>query len=111
MKREIALINEKDVTTDWIESVFDSDNFVRDTNLIIGMLNHCAVQAVWSSNTITWLVSEKLGRGDSIYAFMLLEQRLRSFESEEQNIYSVMERGDVNKFEIIQRFYFKEEES
>lgn len=110
MNKIPALINEKDVTTDWMESVFDSDNLVRDTRLVIGLLNHCVVQATWNENSITWLISKELGRGCAKTAYLLLEQRLKEFESIEQNIYSVFEHGDIGKYEIVQHFYFKDEE-
>ena len=111
MNKIPALINEKDVTTDWMESVFDSDDFLRDTRLMIGMINHCAVQATWNDNTITWHISKDLGRGVPVTAYIILEQRLLAWESIEQNIYSKIEHGEIGQYEIIQRFYFKDEES
>ena len=58
-----AMVDGKNVTTDWIESVFDSADFVYDVRTIIGFINRCVVQARWDENKVTWTISRELGYG------------------------------------------------
>lgn len=104
---ERAMIDEKNVSTDWMESVFD-DYPVQDRNTMVGFIHHCPVIAHWNSNVIVWEVMP-IGWEDHTYAFLLLEQRLKEWENEEQNVYSTIQHGELGKFQIIQSFYFKED--
>lgn len=106
---ERALINEKDVCTDWMESVFDSSSVVEHRRMMLGFIWSCVVYAEWQDNTITWRVMQDIGRGDSIGAYYILEERLKALESEDQNIYSTIQHGELGKLELVQSFYFKED--
>ena len=106
--RELAFVNEKDVTTDWMESVFDSADVVRDGRKMVGFINHCVVVASWENNVITWeVIAQPLT--DYCYATLLLEQRLKEFETDEQNVYSEIETIGNSRWGFIQSFYFRED--
>lgn len=111
MKREKdfcpAMINGKDVTTDWIEEVFDDDCAVKDGNMMIGFINHKAVQVSWERNTLSWIVSNEFGVGDPAFTLLVLRERLIALETEEQNVFSVITK-DFGKNKLRQKFYFKE---
>lgn len=107
---EKAFVNEKDVTTDWMEVVFDSANVVEHRRMMVGFIWDCVVYAEWHDNTITWRVMQDIGRGDSIGAYHILEERLKALESDEQNVYSTIQHGELGKLELVQSFYFKEDE-
>lgn len=108
-KRIPALLNEKDVTTDWIDSVFDSPNLIYDTRKVVGFIKGCVVMASWSYNVVTWHVSKEFG-GDHVSAFLILEERLKAWESEEQNVYSDIEHEGCSRYVLTQTFYFRDEE-
>ena len=102
-----ALIDGKDVTTDWLESIFDSDA-VWDFHMMVGFINHSCVTCKYEKNVITWEVHRDMGRSsDDLYSYMLLEERLKAAESEEQNIYSMIQHGELGKLQIVQSFFFK----
>lgn len=103
-----ALMDEKDVTTDWIENVFDDWNLAYSTRKVAGFISDCVVLAKWSQNEITWIVSKEMG-GDYVSAFKILEERLKAFESEEQNVFSIIEHEADDRYCLYQRFFFRDE--
>ena len=102
------MIDGKDVTTDWLECVFDDAEVIRDYHRVVGFIKHCLVSCSYNDNRIIWEVIDK----HDISAYMILEERLRFLEGLEEdhpNVYSVIQHGEVNKWQIIQNFYFKED--
>ena len=105
---ERALINEKDVCTDWIEQVFDDYQTINNSHDVVGLLHDCVVRCTWDNYYMKWKVSRDMG-GDCASAFILLEQRLNEWEGDENsNIFSIVEHTDT-PYELQQRFYFKED--
>ena len=102
-----AMINGKDVTTDWLESIFDNDCVATDGNMMIGFINHKAVQVSWERNKLSWLVSNEFGVGDPTFTLLMLRERLIALETEEQNVFSIIT-YDFGGNELRQKFYFKE---
>lgn len=103
-----APIDKKNVTTDWMESVFDSADIVRDGHKMVGFINHCVVIASWENNVITWEVLPQL-LTNYCYATLVLEQRLKEFETDEQNVYSEIETIGNGGWGFVQSFYFQED--
>ena len=108
-KRIPAPIDGKNVCTDWIDSIFDKDSFARDVRTIVGYIKHCVVKVSWCYNKITWEVSKDISDGNTTEAYMILEDRLNKAESEEQEIYSVIQHGETGRLQIIQTFFFRGE--
>lgn len=108
MEKVKAMVDGKNVTTDWIESVFDSDSFAYDVRTIVGFINRCVVEAKWDENKVTWTISRELGYGKPLDALFILDERLRKFEDEEGGVFSKLDMSNIPSFQIIQRFYFKE---
>jgi hypothetical protein len=52
---------------------------------------------------------QDIGQGDSIGAYHILNERLKEMESDEQNIFSRIQHGELGKLELVQSFYFKED--
>ena len=102
MGKRKAIIDGKNVTTDWIGEVFDMANYTQDGECITGFVSHFPVLAAWDDNYIVW--QTVLGGG---LCLDVLEKRLALFEDEESNIYS--ERKRVANNLILQSFYFKED--
>ena len=107
MKKIPAPIDEKNVTTDWLESIFDYDCFARDVRTMIGIIKHCVVKVSWDYNRITWEISKDISTGDTIDAYMILEERLKAAESGEQNIFSIIQHGESGRLQIVQTFFFR----
>ena len=103
-----APVDDKNVTTDWLESIFDSDDFARDTCRMVGFICGCVVSARWYANVVDWLISQDMG-GDYVTAMIILEERLRKAESPEQGIYSKIEHSREGRYGIRQKFYFRDE--
>lgn len=101
MERMIAPIDEKNVCTDWIDSIFDNANCIMEENSVVGYVNTYPVLATWNNNTIVW---KAILGGES--CLNELKKRLSEFESPESDIYS--ERKIVRHL-ILQSFYFKED--
>lgn len=108
MEKCKAMIDGKNVTTDWIESVFDSADNLFDVRTIVGFINRCVVQARWDENKVTWTISRELGYGKPLDALFILDERLRKFEDEEGEVFSELDMASIPNYQIIQRFYFKE---
>lgn len=108
MEKCKAMVDGKNVTTDWIEGVFDSITFAYDVRTIVGFIDHCVVQAKWIENKVTWTISRELGNGKPLDALFALDERLRRFEDEEGEVFSKLDMASIPNYQIIQRFYFKE---
>jgi hypothetical protein len=104
-----APIDGKNVGTDWMDAVFDSADVVEHRRMMLGFIWNCVVYAEWHDNTITWRVMQDIGQGDSIGAYHILNERLKEMESDEQNIFSRIQHGELGKLELVQSFYFKED--
>ena len=97
-----AIIDGKNVTTDWIGEVFDAADYTQDGKCMVGFVGHFPVLVAWDDNNIVW--QSILGGEDCLD---VLEKRLALFEDEESNIYS--ERKRVARNLILQSLYFKED--
>ena len=103
--KQIALIDGKDVTTDWIEEVFDNFECIKRKKEFLGYLMGNVLYAVCWGNMITW---EILDGNEKDFAFDVLKHHLEGLESDEQNIYSEIS-ANLKNHTIIQKFYFKED--
>lgn len=102
MEKKKAIIDEKNVTTDWIGEVFDAADYTQDGKRMVGFVGHFPVLVAWDDNNVVW--QAVLGGENCLD---VLEKRLALFEDEESNIYS--ERKRVASTLILQSFYFKED--
>lgn len=66
-----APLDEKNVTTDWIEELFDDQSALYARHKRLGFIAGVAVQASWEGNVLTWKV---LG-GDGEAAVKKLRER------------------------------------
>ena len=107
-KKLPAMLDEKNVTTDWIEEIFDDWQLAHGQHRLVGFICGCVMSARWYRNMVEWLVSKDMG-GDYVSAFCILEQRLKARESDDQGIYSVIEHEGEGRYCIRQRFFFREE--
>lgn len=98
-----ALIDEKDVMTDWVQDVFDSGSCVTSGCQALGFIDEHPVYVHWQNNTMIWQIVEDC---DIDYKVILSEikQRLLEFEDPESEVFSEM--CVFNHF-IMQFFYYK----
>ena len=100
-----APIDEKNVTTDWIENIFDCQSCVYGKGAAVGFINDKPVFAKWSANVILWqfpnevsiLKTEELD---------VLQKRLKAYDDANEDLlheYNVI--GDI----LVQKFYWKSE--
>ena len=64
-KKELipAPLDGKNVTTDWIEEMFDEQSALYGSHKMLGFMAGAAVQASWDGNVLTWKVLD--GDGDA----------------------------------------------
>lgn len=96
-----AYLNEKDVTTDWIDMVFDNFSCVcggRKNNIYVGFVNDIVTTARVHDNVVEWNMQN--GSDDD---YISLKNKLLAFE-EESDLFSFVEWKD---YMLFQSFYFK----
>lgn len=98
-----ALINEKDVMTDWVQDVFDSGSCVTSGCQALGFINEHPVYVHWYGHRMLWQVVEDC---DINYEAIIneIKQRLSEFEDPESELFSEIY---VFGHSILQFFYFK----
>lgn len=92
-----AYIDEKDVTTDWIDGVFDGLNVIQNGKQAVGFIDESPVYAYWYDNSIVWKCVDK-----DVTKEILI--RLKRFEDPESDLFSMCY---VLSKSVIQKFYFK----
>ena len=106
-----APIDEKNVSSDWIEEVFDCVwRGGRKTNTYTGFIGHCLVSCKYSGNKLHWQVeSQFFNVGEDILGtYNELRRRLTVRDQEDQNLVVKNYYYD-KKFVIVQHFFFKED--
>lgn len=103
-----APVDDKNVSTDWMEEIFDDCAGVLLNHTYVGVIAERLVTARWDGNTITWQVIPDNFR-DLSTAYSQLYDRLTKRNEEDERL---LVKHDVSchPLKIIQRFYWKEEE-
>lgn len=98
---EPAYIDEKNVTTDWIEYIFEYSDIVCNGNTILGFVLDCPLMAQIDGNQITWTwLTDKTD-------MELLKGRLKVLDDEDTRLVSVYTEGVKS---LVQKLYFKDED-
>lgn len=102
-----ALLDEKDVTTDWIEDVFDQWAYAECHNrpCAVGFVNDCPVFVTWQSNYIVWRIIEN-NINNYEETLDVIRERLAAYESPDNGIFSTVESWGCNS--LMQKFYFND---
>ena len=98
-----APLDEKNVTTDWIEELFDDQSVIYGKNKKIGFMANAAMQASWSGNMLVWQVLD----GDAYRAFMKLNERYKERYPDEESPFIVEKQRSTGM--LVMRFYWKPE--
>lgn len=101
-----APLDEKNVTTDWIEELFDDQSALYGKDKMLGFMNGAAVQASWSGNLLRWSVL-CAKHADSIEAIKKLRERYWERYPENESPFIVKE--SVYDGLCVMRFYWKPE--
>lgn len=96
-----APLDDKNVTTDWIEGMFDSGSALYGSHKAIGFIAGAAVQASWSGNALKWKVLD----GDRYEAIKRLRERYWKRYPDNPSPFVVKEQILANV--CIMRFYWK----
>lgn len=99
-----APLDEKNVTTDWIEEMFDDQSALYGKNGMLGFVDGAAVLASWSAHILMWKVLD----GDSHEAIMRLIERYEERYPDEESPFIVEKQAYTNVY--VMRFYWKPEE-
>ena len=97
-----ACLNEKDVTTDWIEDIFDCQRAVMVSTEALGFIKGVPFRAKWATdnNALLWQAIRPAGSD----VFAELEARLKNFESDDTPLYS---ERHLNGSTLFQYFFTK----
>lgn len=98
-----APLDEKSVTTDWIEAMFDEQSALYGKHQMLGFMAGAVMQASWSGNKLKWKVLD----GDRYEAIKRLRERNRERYPESESPFIVKEQILANV--CIWRFYWKPE--
>lgn len=98
-----APLDDKNVTTDWIEELFDDQSALYSKDKLFGFMAGAAMQASWSSNELHWKVLD----GDRYAAIKCLRGRNRERYPESESPFIIKEQILANV--CIWRFYWKNE--
>lgn len=102
MRKIPAPIDEKNVCTDWLDSVFDGVNMIQNGRQAVGFINDAPIYVYWSYNTITWRCVE--GGGDYEAIIREIKSRLSEFEDPDSDLFS--ECYTIGHA-VVQNFYFR----
>lgn len=102
MERQKAPVDGKNVTTDWIESIFDEGNYVQNTkgSEYAGFVSDKLVIAYISDNTIVW----RAYWYDENTTQEIIK-RLEQYETDDSDLYSEMDVADG--ISVTQYFWWK----
>lgn len=108
MTKIIAPIDEKNVTTDWIEYVFDGADCVRRENMFTGFVKGSACSCVYYKNRIFWEVHHNFCK-DAIASYDELIRRLKECDKDTETL--IIEYNESMRENLIlgQAFYWKED--
>lgn len=113
-ERTPAFIDEKDVTTDWIEMVFDDYNCTcggHKDRSYVGFVNECAVLARIHNNSLWWNIMPEQYTEDKVQeTYSILLERLKEYDSSDDSTGLYCEYWDRLKHDgcLVQEFYFKD---
>lgn len=106
-----APIDEKNVTSDWIEDVFD--DCVRNGDKFVGFIGECVVMCECRNYYIDWKVEQEcFNRQTSkrMETFTELKKRLKNMDEEDQNIVVKYLPFGEGVTALTQQFYFRDED-
>ena len=109
-----AFFDDKDVTTDWIEMVFDDYNCTcggHKGRSYVGFVNECAVLARIHNNSLWWNIMPEQYTEDKVQeTYSILLERLKEYDSSDDNTGLYCEYWDLLKHDgcLVQELYFKD---
>lgn len=100
-----APIDGKNVTTDWIEDIFDSQMCLYGKNSRLGYINDEVVLARWEENKLMWEFLRK-----NYLNSILLSTLIKRLAEHYDLMGDLVEKFDLQENTLVQSFYWKEEE-
>ena len=100
-----APLDEKNVTTDWIEELFDDQSALYGSHKMIGFMAGAAMQAEWYGNVLKWKVLD----GDGYVAIKRLIERYKERYPEKESPFIV--KYQIYSDAYVMKFYWKPEET
>ena len=103
-----ARIDGKDVSTDWIESIFDDAECMHVGHTFIGFVRDTACSCYVQDNQVYWNINTDCG-GNEYLSYVHLVRMLN--ERDKEDLSHVVKYGyNPERFKVTQLFYFVEEE-
>lgn len=108
-----APIDEKNITSDWIEDIFDNCCFGgKENNIYVGFICDCVVLCEYHDNIIKWKVESECfnGKSERENAFNELRKRLETIDKESFDLAVKYSPFDKDVTCLTQSFFFKDED-
>ena len=102
-----APLDEKNVTTDWIEEMFDDQSALYGKNKMLGFMAGAAMQASWSGNMLKWKVLDGTCR-NRIEAIRKLRERYKGRYPDKESPFILKKQSLIGEYIMI--FYWKNED-
>lgn len=99
-----APLDEKNMTTDWIEELFDDQSALYGKHKMAGFMAGALMQAWWNNNMLIWKVFD----GDYNEAIKRLLERYKERYPEEESPFILKQQVTANI--CVMKFYWKPEE-
>lgn len=102
-----APIDEKNVTSDWIEEIFDDNNYTYDgRNMYVGFVMGSVCCCMYHKNRIFWQIVQDFAK-KALESYNELLRRLR--EHDEPPIVVKYDTSLYDRLLLLQQFYFEDE--
>lgn len=108
-----APIDEKNITSDWIEDIFDNCCFGgKKNNIYVGFIKNCVVLCEYNDNVINWKVESECFNKEEARksAFNELRKRLKTIDKESFDLVVKYSPFDKDVTCLTQSFFFKDED-
>lgn len=103
-----APLDEKNVTTDWIDDIFDDSNCTCNGSTYTGFINDSVCSCLVGRNTIIWKIDKDYAK-DALGSYNELQKRLKVLDGENPGLVVRYDTSMQEQLLLGQRFYWAEE--
>lgn len=104
-----APLDEKNVTTDWIDDIFDDSRCIQNgSGTYTGFVEDSVCSCLVGRHTIIWEINSNYSR-DAEKSYNELEKRLKAIDNENPDLVVKYDTSMKEMLFLGQKFYFKDE--
>ena len=103
-----APLDEKNVTTDWIDDIFDDSSCTCNGSTYTGFVKDSVCSCLVGSNTIIWKIDKDYAK-DAMQSYKELQERLKVLDGENPGLVVRYDTSMQEQLLLGQRFYWADE--